>query len=166
MRPKSCIGRSRIYRCSIEPFLVFGEMNEQPGARFRVGLTGVTIAEYFREEKHLDVLFLIDNIFRFVQAGAEVSGLLGRLPPESVISPHWAQSWLKSRIGYAARSPEPSLPFKLSMCQPMILLIRLSCISSATCPRRSSYPENDLTRDSTQPSIPCNLFLKCSILIL
>ncbi len=59
--------------------LVFGQMNEPPGARMRVGLTGVTIAEYFRDEGR-DVLLFIDNIFRFVQAGAEVSALLGRLP--------------------------------------------------------------------------------------
>ncbi len=60
--------------------LVFGQMNEVPGARFRVALTGLTMAEYFRDEKHKDVLLFIDNIFRFVQAGAEVSVLLGRMP--------------------------------------------------------------------------------------
>ncbi len=60
--------------------MVFGQMNEQPGARFRVGHTALTMAEYFRDQKKQDVLFLVDNIFRFIQAGAEVSGLLGRLP--------------------------------------------------------------------------------------
>jgi F-type H+/Na+-transporting ATPase subunit beta len=60
--------------------LVFGQMNEPPGARLRVGLTGLTIAEYFRDVEHRDVLVFIDNIFRFVQAGAEVSATLGRLP--------------------------------------------------------------------------------------
>ncbi len=60
--------------------LVFGQMNEPPGARLRVGLSGVTIAEHFREEMHQDVLLFIDNIFRFVQAGSEVSALLGRMP--------------------------------------------------------------------------------------
>ncbi|MDP3982166.1 MAG: F0F1 ATP synthase subunit beta [bacterium] len=60
--------------------LVFGQMNEVPGARFRVALTGLTMAEYFRDEKHKDVLFFIDNIFRFVQAGSEVSTLMGRMP--------------------------------------------------------------------------------------
>ncbi|MFB6357199.1 MAG: F0F1 ATP synthase subunit beta, partial [bacterium] len=60
--------------------LVFGQMNEPPGVRFRVGLTGLTQAEYFRDEKHQDVLLFIDNIFRFVQAGSEVSTLLGRMP--------------------------------------------------------------------------------------
>jgi F-type H+-transporting ATPase subunit beta len=59
--------------------LVFGQMNEPPGARLRVGLTGVTMAEYFRDQGR-DVLLFIDNIFRFVQAGSEVSALLGRLP--------------------------------------------------------------------------------------
>jgi F-type H+-transporting ATPase subunit beta len=60
--------------------LVFGQMNEPPGARFRVGFVGVTLAEYFRDEEGLDVLLFIDNIFRFVQAGSEVSTLLGRMP--------------------------------------------------------------------------------------
>ncbi|MFC7333120.1 F0F1 ATP synthase subunit beta [Rhodocista pekingensis] len=60
--------------------LVFGQMNEPPGARWRVGLTALTIAEWFRDEARRDVLLLMDNVFRFVQAGAEVSGLLGRLP--------------------------------------------------------------------------------------
>ncbi len=60
--------------------LVFGQMNEPPGARLRVGLTGLAIAEYFRDEKNQDVLLFIDNIFRFIQAGSEVSALLGRIP--------------------------------------------------------------------------------------
>ena len=60
--------------------LVFGQMNEPPGARQRVGLTGLTMAEYFRDVEHRDVLLFIDNIFRFTQAGSEVSALLGRMP--------------------------------------------------------------------------------------
>ena len=60
--------------------LVYGQMNEPPGARFRVGLTGLTQAEYFRDSEGKDVLLFIDNIFRFVQAGSEVSALLGRMP--------------------------------------------------------------------------------------
>ena len=60
--------------------LVFGQMNEPPGARLRVGLTGLTLAEYFRDEEGQDVLLFIDNIFRFTQAGSEVSALLGRMP--------------------------------------------------------------------------------------
>lgn len=60
--------------------LVFGQMNEPPGSRMRVGLTGLTMAEYFRDELRQDVLLFIDNIFRFIQAGAEVSALLGRVP--------------------------------------------------------------------------------------
>jgi F-type H+-transporting ATPase subunit beta len=67
------IGKSKVA-------LVFGQMNEPPGARMRVGLTGLAIAEYFRDEKHKDVLLFIDNIFRFSQAGSEVSALLGRSP--------------------------------------------------------------------------------------
>jgi F-type H+-transporting ATPase subunit beta len=74
--------------------LVFGQMNEPPGARFRVGHAALTMAEYFRDDARQDVLLLIDNIFRFVQAGQEVSGLLGRLP---------------SRVGY-----QPTLGTELS----------------------------------------------------
>jgi F-type H+-transporting ATPase subunit beta len=62
--------------------MVFGQMNEPPGARFRIGLTGVTLAEYFRDVMEQDVLLFIDNIFRFVQAGNEVSTLMGRMPSE------------------------------------------------------------------------------------
>lgn len=60
--------------------MVFGQMNEPPGARFRVGHTALTMAEYFRDEAHQDVLLLVDNVFRFIQAGSEVSGLMGQLP--------------------------------------------------------------------------------------
>src|SRR5690606_33373313 len=60
--------------------LVYGQMNEPPGARARVALTGLTAAEYFRDQEGQDVLFFVDNIFRFTQAGAEVSALLGRIP--------------------------------------------------------------------------------------
>ena len=67
-------------RANSKVALVFGQMNEPPGARMRVGLTGLSIAEYFRDEKHQDVLLFIDNIFRFSQAGSEVSALLGRSP--------------------------------------------------------------------------------------
>ena len=60
--------------------LCFGQMNEPPGARMRVGLSALTMAEYFRDQEHQDVLLFIDNIFRFTQAGSEVSALLGRMP--------------------------------------------------------------------------------------
>ena len=60
--------------------LVYGQMNEPPGARARVCLTGLTVAEYFRDQEGQDVLLFIDNIFRFTQAGSEVSALLGRIP--------------------------------------------------------------------------------------
>ena len=60
--------------------LIYGQMTEPPGARLRVGLTGLTVAEYFRDEENQDVLLFIDNIFRFTQAGSEVSAQLGRMP--------------------------------------------------------------------------------------
>ena len=67
--------------------LVYGQMNESPGARMRVGLTGLTMAEYFRDHDHQDVLLFIDNIFRFTQAGSEVSALLGRIPSAAGYQP-------------------------------------------------------------------------------
>ena len=80
--------------------LVYGQMNEPPGARFRVALTGVTVAEYFRDEEETDVLLFIDNIFRFAQAGAEVSALLGRMPSEVGYQPTLASEMgeLQERI--------------------------------------------------------------------
>ncbi len=90
--------------------LVFGQMNEQPGARFRVGHTAMTIAEYFRDDKKQDVLMLIDNIFRFIQAGAEVSGLLGRLP---------------SRVGY-----QPTLASELADLEERICTTKAASITS------------------------------------
>jgi F-type H+-transporting ATPase subunit beta len=80
--------------------LVFGQMNEPPGARLRVGLAGLSIAEYFRDEKNQDVLLFIDNIFRFTQAGSEVSALLGRIPSAVGYQPTLAQEMgaLQERI--------------------------------------------------------------------
>jgi F0F1-type ATP synthase beta subunit len=75
--------------------LVYGQMNEPPGARARVAFTGLTIAEYFREVENQDVLLFIDNIFRFTQAGSEVSAILGRTP-----SALGYQSTLASEVGY------------------------------------------------------------------
>jgi F-type H+/Na+-transporting ATPase subunit beta len=80
--------------------LIYGQMNEPPGARWRVGLAALTIAEYFRDQKHQNVLLLMDNVFRFVQAGSEVSGLLGRLP---------------SRVGY-----QPTLATEVAALQERI----------------------------------------------
>lgn len=90
--------------------LVFGQMKEQPGARFRVGHAALTMAEYFRDEKQQDVLMLIDNIFRFIQAGAEVSGLLGRLP---------------SRVGY-----QPTLASELAELEERICNTKQGAITS------------------------------------
>lgn len=80
--------------------LVFGQMNEPPGARQRVGLTGLTMAEYFRDKEGKDVLFFIDNIFRFTQAGSEVSALLGRIPSAVGYQPTLAEEMgeLQERI--------------------------------------------------------------------
>src|SRR5688500_12652177 len=80
--------------------LVYGQMNEPPGARLRVGLTGLTVAEYFRDEENQDVLLFVDNIFRFTQAGSEVSALLGRMPSAVGYQPNLASEMgaLQERI--------------------------------------------------------------------
>jgi F-type H+-transporting ATPase subunit beta len=90
--------------------MVFGQMNELPGSRFRVGHTALTMAEYFRDEEHRDVLLLIDNIFRFIQAGSEVSGLMGRMP---------------SRLGY-----QPTLATELAALEERIANTRSGAITS------------------------------------
>ncbi len=90
--------------------MVFGQMNEQPGARFRVGHTALTMAEYFRDQARQDVLLLIDNIFRFVQSGSEVSGLLGQLP---------------SRLGY-----QPTLGSELAALEERICSTTSGAITS------------------------------------
>ena len=84
--------------------LVFGQMNEPPGARWRAGLTALAIAEYFRDEAHENVLLLIDNVYRLVQAGSEVSGLLGRLPSRVGYQPTLASeiAELEERIASVA----------------------------------------------------------------
>src|SRR3984893_7827965 len=85
--------------------LVFGQMNEPPGARARVALTGLTVAEYFRDEEGQDVLLFIDNIFRFTQAGSEVSALLGRMPSAVGYPPNLATEMgeLQERIASTTR---------------------------------------------------------------
>jgi len=90
--------------------MVFGQMNESPGARFRVGHAALTMAEYFREDLHSDVLVLIDNIFRFVQAGSEVSGLMGQIP---------------SRLGY-----QPTLASDLAELEERICSTQSGSITS------------------------------------
>src|SRR2546427_3444046 len=91
--------------------MVFGQMNEPPGARLRVGLSGLTIAEYFRDEEGKDVLLFIDNIFRFTQAGAEVSALLGRMPSAVGYQPNLAEEMgeLQERITSTKRGSVTSM---------------------------------------------------------
>ena len=102
--------------------LVFGQMNEPPGARMRVALTGLTMAEYFRDEKHQDVLLFIDNIFRFTQAGSEVSALLGRMP---------------SAVGY-----QPTLATEMGQLQERITSTKNGSITSV---QAVYVPADDLT---------------------
>ena len=102
--------------------MVFGQMNEPPGARLRVGLTGVTMAEYFRDEQGQDVLLFIDNIFRFTQAGSEVSALLGRMP---------------SAVGY-----QPTLGTEMGQLQERITTTKKGSITSV---QAIYVPADDLT---------------------
>jgi F-type H+-transporting ATPase subunit beta len=102
--------------------LVFGQMNEPPGARLRVALTGVTMAEYFRDEEGKDVLLFIDNIFRFVQAGSEVSALLGRMP---------------SAVGY-----QPTLATEMGALQERITSTKKGSITSV---QAIYVPADDIT---------------------
>ena len=92
----------RVGRHRASTALVFGQMNEPPGARVRVGLSGLTMAEYFRDDEGQDVLLFIDNIFRFIQAGSEVSALLGRMPRRGRLPAH-----ARHRDGRACRSASP-----------------------------------------------------------
>ena len=102
--------------------LVYGQMNESPGARMRVGLTGLTMAEYFRDQQGQDVLLFIDNIFRFTQAGSEVSALLGRMP---------------SAVGY-----QPTLATEMGQLQERITSTRSGSITSV---QAIYVPADDLT---------------------
>ncbi len=102
--------------------MVFGQMNEPPGSRARVALSGLSIAEYFRDEKHQDVLFFVDNIFRFTQAGSEVSALLGRMP---------------SAVGY-----QPTLASEMGELQERITSTKNGSITSI---QAVYVPADDLT---------------------
>ncbi len=102
--------------------LVFGQMNESPGVRMRVALSGLTMAEYFRDEEHKDVLLFIDNIFRFVQAGSEVSTLLGRMP---------------SAVGY-----QPTLAGEMGALQERITSTKSGSVTSV---QAVYVPADDLT---------------------
>src|ERR671935_838211 len=102
--------------------LVYGQMNEPPGARARVGLSGLTLAEYFRDEEGQDVLFFVDNIFRFTQAGSEVSALLGRIP---------------SQVGY-----QPTLATDMGTLQERITTTHKGSVTSV---QAIYVPADDLT---------------------
>ena len=143
--------------------LVYGQMNEPPGARWRVPLTAMTIAEYFRDEKSRNVLLLMDNVFRFIQAGSEVSGLLGRRP---------------SRVGY-----QPTLETEVADLQERIASIGNASVTAIEAvyvpatisPTRRSAPSpamsipwsccrgNWLRKASTRRSIRSRRLRCCSI---
>lgn len=99
--------------------LVFGQMNEPPGSRLRVGLTGLTMAEYFRDEQNQDVLLFIDNIFRFTQAGSEVSALLGRVPSQAGYQPTLATEMGQLQERITSTKKAQLHQYRLFMCLPM-----------------------------------------------
>ena len=106
--------------------MVFGQMNEPPGARMRVGLAGLTMAEYFRDKGGKDVLLFIDNIYRFTQAGSEVSALLGRMPSAVGYQPTLTdRDGCSSGENHIYQERILSHLFRLYMYQPMTLLTRL-----------------------------------------
>ncbi len=102
--------------------MVFGQMNEPPGARMRVALTGLTIAEYFRDVEGQDVLLFIDNIFRFTQAGSEVSALLVVCHQPLVTNQHWQLKWVNCKNVSHQLKKVLLHQSKPSMCQPMTRL--------------------------------------------
>ena len=119
-------GEMRESGVSDKTALVFGQMNESPGVRMRVALAGLTMAEYFRDQQHKDVLLFIDNIFRFVQAGSEVSTLLGRMP---------------SAVGY-----QPTLANEMGELQERITSTRDGSVTSV---QAVYVPADDLTDPAT-----------------
>src|SRR5205814_8581743 len=111
--------------------LVFGQMDEPPGVRLRVGLSALTMAEYFRDVEHQDVLLFVDNIFRFVQAGSEVSTLLCRMP---------------SAVGY-----QPTLASEMAALQELITSTKKGSITS----RQAVYvPADDITDPAAATTFP------------
>ena len=106
--------------------MVFGQMNEPPGARLRVALSGLTMAEYFRDEQGQDVLLFVDNIFRFTQAGSEVSALLGRMP---------------SAVGY-----QPTLATEMGALQERITSAPKRVQCHVVCRPSTFLPTTRLTR--------------------
>jgi F-type H+-transporting ATPase subunit beta len=118
--------------------MVYGQMNEPPGSRFRVGLAALTMAEYFRDDEHRDVLLLVDNIFRFIQAGMEVSGLMGQMP---------------SRLGY-----QPTMGTELSGLEERIANTDTGAITSI----QAVYVPAD---DFTDPAVHTFSHLSASIVL-
>ena len=119
--------------------MIFGQMNEPPGARLRVGLTALTVAEYFRDDENRDVLLFIDNIFRFVQAGSEVSALLGRMP---------------SAVGY-----QPTLATEMGDLQERITSTRRGSITSVQAIYVPADDYTDPAPATTYAHLDASIFL-------
>jgi F-type H+-transporting ATPase subunit beta len=136
--------------------MVFGQMNEPPGARFRVGQAALTMAEYFRDDEHRDVLLLIDNIFRFIQAGSEVSGLMGQMPSRLGYQPTMGTEL----SGLEERTPTPTAA-RSRRSRPCMFRLTTSptlprCIPSRTCRRRSCCRANGRAKACSRPLTRCS----------
>jgi len=126
--------------------LIYGQMNEPPGARLRVGLTGIAVAEYFREEQNQDVLLFIDNIFRFTQAGSEVSALLGRMP---------------SAVGY-----QPTLGTEMGALQERITSTKTGSITAVECVYVPADDFTDPAPAATYAHLDATIFLSRALVEL
>ena len=136
--------------------MVFGQMNEPPGSRFRVGHAALTMAEYFRDDEHRDVLLLIDNIFRFIQAGMEVSGLMGQMPSRLGYQPTMGTelAGLEERIANTDAGPSP--PSRRSMCRRTISPTLRRCMLFRIFPPRSCCPASARAKAFIRRSTCCN----------
>jgi len=138
--------------------LVYGQMNEPPGARWRVPLTALTIAEHFRDQKHQNVLLLMDNVFRFMQAGSEISSLLGRLPSRVGYQPTLAtevaslQERIASVAGAAVTAIQAVYVPADDFTDPAVTAISATWTASSCCPAR--WPPRASTPPSTRSPPP------------
>jgi F-type H+/Na+-transporting ATPase subunit beta len=144
--------------------MVFGQMNEPPGSRFRVGQTALTMAEYFRDDEHRDVLLLIDNIFRFIQAGMEVSGLMGQMPSQLGYQPTMSTelSALEERIANTAAGAITSIQAVYvpadDLTDPAAVHVFSHLSASIVLSRKRAseglYPAIDLLQSSSKMATP------------
>ena len=141
--------------------LVFSQMNEPPGARYRVGHTALTMAEYFRYDRQQDVLLLIDNIFRFIQAGTEVSGLMGELPSRVGYQPTLASDIAELEERICTTGSGAITRCRRSTFRPMTSPTRRRCTRLPTCPPQSFSHVKGHPKGSIPRSTRCSQVRTC-----